>query len=167
MHIALAITLLLICFYQGYIRNAKQFEATLMYVIICDLLYSVLCHKKILWEFKPDFLTQYLIITNLIHTFIILPCITIIYLSRFPYHEGAAKKTIYLIKWVIGSLLIESLFIFTDRIFFNNGYEVWMEAPFYLMMYIMLYIHYTKRVLNYTLSLIIIVILMLVFQVPL
>ena len=166
MHVSLAVLLLLVCYLSGYWKNIRTYGLTIMYVIICDLLYNVLCQHKLLWVYKPDFLPNYHVFADLTHSFLNLPLLTLIYLSRYPYGSAISRQAFYIGKWVIGSFLVELIFLHFNRIELQYEYKTWMEIPFYTTMYTMLRLHHTRPALTYIFSVVIIVILMFLFKIP-
>ncbi|WP_142386524.1 CBO0543 family protein [Bacillus sp. Marseille-P3661] len=166
MHISLAVLLSLVSYFLGDWKNIRTYGLTIMYVIICDLLYNFLCQHKLLWVYKPDILPNYHIFVDLTHSFINLPLLTLLYLSRYPYADRISKQSIYIAKWVVGSFLVELIFLHFHRIELQYEYKTWMEIPFYSVMYVMLRLHHTRPALTYLLSIVIIVFLMIMFEIP-
>jgi hypothetical protein len=166
MHISLAFILILVSYRSGYWENIRTYGLTIMYIIICDLLYNFLCQHKLLWVYKPDLLPNYPIFVDLTHSFLNLPLLTLIYLSRYPYESSFSKQSVYISKWVIGSFLVELIFLHFHRIELRYEYKTWMEIPFYTTMYSMLRLHHTRPALTYIFSIVIIVFLMIIFEIP-
>jgi len=167
MHLLLSIILISVCFFKKAWQKIHHYQLTIMYVIICDLLYNLLCRNKLLWKYKPDIFHDYPIIVDLLHSFINLPVITLLYLANYPFKSNFLKQGKYVLQWIICSLVIESLFLYFNRIELINGYKTWMEILFYTVMYLMLRLHHVRPLLSYVLSVIVIIFLLLVFKIPL
>lgn len=167
MHLLLSIILISVCFFQKAWQKIHHYHLTIMYVIICDLLYNLLCRDKFLWKYKPDIFQDYPIVVDLLHSFINLPAITLLYLSNYPINRSFSKQGKYILQWIVGSLLIESLFLCFNRIELINGYKAWMEILFYTVMYLMLRLHHNRPLISYFLSTVVIIFLLLVFKIPL
>ncbi|WP_078549636.1 CBO0543 family protein [Litchfieldia alkalitelluris] len=165
MHIIVTVIFLCFLFIKGTYRNLNKYGLTVYYVITCNLLYNILCHDHLLWEYKPGVLTTHVLV-DLLYTFIILPSVTLLYLSNYPFLQKWLKQARYIMYWVAGSLVISLYFYKTGRLEFNHGYKLWMDALFYPVMYIMLRLHHTRHLLTYILSIIVIVFMMLYFNVP-
>lgn len=136
----------------------------MLYVSFLVLLYNMLCHDKYLWVHTGSLFTNNLAI-NLIHSILILPMVVLIYLVNFPA-KYAAKK-MYILKWMVGSLIVEYVMVRLDLINFYNGYKFWMEVPFYLLMYAIIRLHHTRPLMSYIISTMIIIFLVYIFNIPL
>ncbi|MBD8070618.1 CBO0543 family protein [Bacillus sp. PS06] len=166
MHIFIALVVLILGYFKGDWRNLHKYGLTIFYIITCNLLYNLLCYDYLLWEYRPDLLKESHILVDLIYTFIILPAITLLYLGNYPFTLSLGRKLKYIIVWVIGSFLVTYFIYRTDRLEFHHGYKVWMDLLFYPVMYGMLRLHYTRPILTYGLSVIIILFLLKYFNVP-
>lgn len=167
MHLLLVGFIGIISFYKGNWKEWRKYALTILYVINLNLLYELLCKEKILWVYNPDFFPKSHVSTSLLYNFIILPGVTLIFLSNFPYNELIRKQIIYTIKWIIVSIIFEGLYLYFGRIELHNGYKFWMEPLFYVMMYTMIRLHHTRPLLTYVISVIIIVVLLNLFNIPL
>ncbi|KAA0546859.1 hypothetical protein FZW96_12745 [Bacillus sp. BGMRC 2118] len=166
MHIILSVLLLFWAYFKGNWREWRKYSTTIMYVIICNLLYNVICHDHYLWKYEPDILPQSHILTDLLYTFICLPAITLVYLTHYPFNTSFSKQLRYIMLWVIGSMIVEYPVYKFDRLILLNGYEYWMEVFFYSVMYSMIRLHHSRPLLTYGLSILISVLLVIYFNVP-
>ncbi|MFZ3589619.1 CBO0543 family protein [Bacillus sp. DJP31] len=166
MHLLLALSLIVIIWVTKAYKDIGKYSLTIYYVITSNLLYNVLCKDYLLWEYKPDFLPKSHVFAELLHTFITLPAITLLFLTSYPYGLRKLVQAGYITKWVGKSLLVEALFLLADRLILHNGYQTWMEIPFYLNMYGMLRLHQSKPILTYILSIGLIAFLLWYFKVP-
>lgn len=166
MHILIASILGVTAYFKGNWKEWSKYIHTIFYVVNLNLLYEVLCRDKLLWIYTPSFFPKSQIITTLIYSFIVLPCITLIFLSNYPFEEKTKNQTLYILKWILGSFIIESIFIYFDNIDLKNGYKSWMEPLFYLAMYSMIRLHFSRPFLTYSLSFVIIIFLLNVFHIP-
>ncbi|QOR67696.1 hypothetical protein IM538_06060 [Cytobacillus suaedae] len=165
MHVGITIAVLLVVYWKADWRNWKHYHPTLLYVVICNLLYNFLCAEYLLWKYNPDFFFNHNSV-EIAYSFIVLPGVALLVLSGYPYETNFKKQTIYIVKWVVLSLLVESIVVATGFLEFNRGWKYWMEIPFYLVMYSLIRLHHTKPLLTYLFSIIIIVFLMNAFDVP-
>ena len=99
------------------------------------------------------------------YTFITLPAITLLFLSHYPFSNQKGKQVRYILKWVVGSLIVEFPFYKMKLLILNNGYAYWMEPIFYLIMYGMIRLHYSRPLLTYGLSFFVIVFLLRYFHI--
>ncbi|MFD2443027.1 CBO0543 family protein [Bacillus sp. CGMCC 1.16607] len=167
MHLFLTGLIGILSFYKGNWREWPKYAITIFYVIILNLLYEVLCAEKLLWQYIPSGFPKSHVLTALLYTFIILPGITLMFLSNFPFQQARTKQFFYIFKWIIVSTIIEYIYIYFKKIELNNGYTYWMEPLFYVVMYTMIRLHYTRPFLSYFLSIIIIITLLQIFDIPL
>ncbi|WP_246943000.1 CBO0543 family protein [Bacillus pinisoli] len=165
MHLLLTIVMISIAIKYGDRKNLRNYGFTVYYVIICNLLYNILCKDHLLWSYKPDVFLQTRMNVELLYTFVILPGITFVFLSNFPFSTGKVKPILYIIKWVVVSLIIEYVYIKTDRLLLQNGYKYWMEFFFYPVMYGMIYLHHRRPLLSYIFSICIISFLLWYFNI--
>jgi hypothetical protein len=166
MHILLALMVFILSLKWGDLKNIGKYGFTIYYVIICNLLYYVICDDHLLWKYRPDLFMGNHLMVDLIYTFLILPGATFLFLSNFPNQHKMNKPILYILKWVIVMLSIELLFLITGRLILQNGYEYWMEFIFYPVMFGMIYLHHKKPLLSYVFSVSIICFMVWVFNVP-
>jgi hypothetical protein len=167
MHLVAAMCLLGFAIWQGDWRHWQKYALTIAYVIICNFLYNLLCQDYLLWEHKPDFLPDKHYLVELLYLFIILPALTLVYLTHYPFTKKKSKQIRYIVIWVIGSVIVEYPFVHFERLLLKHGYEFWMEFIFYPVMYIMIRLHFTRPLLTYLLSTICIIFMVWYFKVPL
>lgn len=167
MHLVLTIILFSFAYLKGNWRNLQLYGLTIAYVIICNLLYNVLCNDYLLWQHKADFLPKKHFIVDLFYTFINLPAVTLLYLTHYPFSKKITKQVRYIAFWVIGSMLVEYPFIKFERLLLKHGYEYWMDILFYFGMYSLIRLHFSRPLLTYGISVFCIVFMLWYFQVPL
>jgi len=146
-------------------KNWKKYHATLLYIGFLNLTYNFLAANYDLWRYEPDLYSTHSI-TEILNSVIALPAIAFIFLSNYPAQESKRHITTYYIKWIVGSLIIESIYIYFDKITFHNGYKFWMEPFFYILMYVFIRLHFMRPLLTYFLSAIVIILFIVVFNVP-
>jgi hypothetical protein len=165
-HFFLTIGLLVAAIWKGDWRNWRKYSLTIAYVTISNLLYNLICYDYHLWEYKADFLPKKHLIIDLFYTFINLPAVTLIFLTHYPLKTRALKQLTYISYWVIGSLIIEFPFLKWERLVLKNGYEYWMDIFFYILMYGLIRLHFTRPFLTYGFSVIYIIFMIWFFDVP-
>lgn len=167
MHLFIAGMIGITSIYKGNWKEWTKYTLTIFYVIILNLLYEILCRDKLLWEYVPGIFPKSQTVTTLLYSFIVLPGITLIFLTNYPFNETIKKQIVYISKWIIVSLITESILIYFNKLDLNNGYYFWMEPFFYVVMYSMIRLHFTRPILTYGLSFIIIILLLNIFDIPL
>jgi hypothetical protein len=166
MHLILAGIVGLATYYKGNWREWSKYALTIFYVIILNLLYEVICMDKRLWVYTPDFFPKSQILTTLLYSFVILPGITLMFLSNYPHTDEVKKQIFYIVKWIFCSFAIESIYLYFDKIILINGYKHWMEPLFYIAMYSIIRLHHTRPLFSYVVSIVIIISLLTIFKIP-
>ena len=167
MHLLLTIVLLCFAFWKGNWRDWKKYIHTIFYVIICNLLYNLLCHDYMLWQYKADFLPDSHLVVELFYSFINLPAVTLLFLTFYPFYGPILKQIAFLAVWVISSFAVEYPFYKFERLLLRNGYQLWMDLLFYIAMYSLIRLHFTRPLLTYGVSAVIISFMLWYFKVPL
>jgi len=164
LRVALCLTLLFCCWRFGDIKNWKKYYPTILYLIINNLLYSFFVGKNhILWKLEPDFLLN-TTFSVLVQTFIVFPCIVILFLTYLPRHRSTV---IYLI--ASGSILIgiETIMYIAEKITYHNGWNYWWSVAFNFLWVFMLRFHYIKPISAWVVSFLITAFFITYFHVPL
>ncbi|RIW27645.1 hypothetical protein D3H55_22645 [Bacillus salacetis] len=167
MHIILTSLLLLFAAIKGNWREWSKYHLTIFYVIISNLLYNHLAHDKLLWEYYPDFLPKSHAIVEILYTFINLPAVTLLFLTFYPFSSSNTKKGRYILFWSFASFAIEYPFYLFGRLLLQHGYEYWMDLFFYIVMYSMIRLHFSRPYVTYILSAIITAGMVWLFEIPL
>lgn len=164
-HTLTQLTFLFLAYKFGNIKEWKKYHPTLLYICSLNLLYNFLAANYDLWKYQPDLYSNHSL-TEVGNSIILLPAIAFIFLSNYPEQESLKKKIFYYGKWIVGSFLIELIFVYFDKITFHHGYKYWMEPFFYLMMYTFIRLHMKRPILTYFLSILIILWFIWYFSIP-
>ncbi|WP_374978326.1 CBO0543 family protein [Neobacillus driksii] len=165
LRILLCLTVILCCWKFGDIKNWKKYYPTMLYLVINNLLYCFFVGKKhFLWRLEPDILLNFTF-SILVQTFIILPCIAILFLSYLP--KTQKKVILYLI--ITGSILagIETIMFIAEKITYHNGWNYWWSVAFNFLWVIMLRFHYLKPISAWIVSFLFTAFFIIYFHVPL
>lgn len=166
MHLFLSIILLGFAYWIGDLKNWRKYLSSIQYVIICNLLYNYFCHDYLLWEYKGDILPKKHYIVDLVYTFVTLPCLTLLFLTHYPYLKAKIKQGKYILYWIVGSMMIEMPLIYYQRLLLKNGYEYWMDFLFYFVMFVFIRLHFTHPIRSYLFSIVVILFMLWYFHVP-
>lgn len=162
MHIITTLILILVVWKWGDWKNINNYLPTMWYVGSMNLLYHLISDGFWLWKYQSSWLSTKEI--AIIHTFIVLPSITFLYISHLP--NQLKHKLFYAFSWIIGSFLW-SIFVWGfARLSFHNGYKIWMDLPFYVLMFGFITLHLKRPFITYFLSIIVITNFILIFKVP-
>lgn len=165
MRVILCLVLLLSCLKFGDIKNWKRFYPTILYLIVNNLLYIFFVKEKYsLWKLQPDFLLNHTF-SVLVQTFIIFPCIVILFLSYLP--ESRKKQIIYLLISVVILVGIETIMYVTGKITYHNGWNYWWSVAFNFLWVIMMRYHYFKPISAWVVSFMFTAFFIIYFNVPL
>jgi hypothetical protein len=149
-------------YFFGDWKAWKSYHTTILYVAVMNLTYEFLAYNHPLWQYRPGIIPNHTF-TTLLTIFVVLPVITLIYLSHYP--ENLKWKVLYVTCWVIGSTLIE--YSLTNRlIVYDNGWGIEWSFLLYCLMYLMLRLHHKKPVAAYFLSFIFIIFFLYYFKIP-
>ncbi len=165
LRVLLCLILVLCCWKFGNVKNWIKYYPTILYLVVNNLLYSFLVgEKNFLWRLEPDFLLN-TTFSFLVQTFIIFPCIVILFLTYLP--KPPQKVIIYLI--ISGSILvgIETIMYITGKITYHNGWNYWWSVAFNFLWVIMLRFHYLKPIPAWVVSFLFTALFIIYFQVPL
>lgn len=156
------IALLLVAVISGSMKFWEKYYHTLVYVSLCNLLYNFLCQDYLIWSFHPDILLNHKT-TDLLNTFVLLPCTTLLYLHFFSYTH---KKLFYYLLWVIGYTALEYAWYLKGNISYDHGWNIWWSSGFYCAMFFAIWLHHNNVKKALLFSLAVIVLLVSVFHVP-
>jgi len=145
-------------------RGFSVFHTTVLYMMVCNLLYWFLTDDYLLWAFVPDLIPNG-VITELIYMLIVFPCTVVLFLSSFPNQKKGRWKHYAL--WVAIYGVSEFVYSVTGRIMYDHGWSCWVSLAFDCLMFPMLRLHSTRPGIAYIVSVFCAVGLMLLFRVPL
>ncbi|MBM7656356.1 CBO0543 family protein [Neobacillus cucumis] len=147
-------------------NNWEKYYPTVLYMIVNQFLYRFFIDgKHFLWKLEQDdiFLNQPFSV--ILVSFIIFPCIVILFLSHLP--AIWKKEIIYLILW--GAILcgIEGIMYLAGRISYHNGWNFCWSVAFNFSMVIMLRFHYRNPFKAWFVSFLFTAFFLIYFHVPL
>ena len=165
LRVVLLLTVVLCCWKFGDIKHWRKYYPTILYLIINNLLYCFFVNGKYpLWRLEPDFLLNQTF-SVLIQTFVIFPCIVILFLSYLP--KNRKNQIMYLI--ISGSVLvgIEAIMYIAGKITYHNGWNFGWSIVFNFIWVIMLRFHYFKPIPAWLVSFLWTAFFVIYFHVPL
>lgn len=162
MHLISSLIWIFISWKWGDKKNIGSYLATMWYVGSMNLLYHLITDEYWVWKYHSSMLSTKEI--AIIHSFIVLPAVTFLYLSHLP--KKLKSGLYYTLAWIAGSFFW-SVFVWQiGNLSFHRGYKVWMDIPFYILMYGCIALHQRRPFLTYFISIIIIAFYVLIFNVP-
>ncbi|WP_047982321.1 CBO0543 family protein [Ornithinibacillus contaminans] len=150
-------------------KNWKQYYATILFFISCDLFHNLLTHDYPLWNYQETIFWEELLynhtIISLLIMFIVYPITILIYLGKFP------KKLWMKISWIALWVFLYGVFEFINLHYFSlithqNGWTMPWSIAFDVVMFSTLRIHYIKPLLAWVISAACTITLILLFEIP-
>jgi len=160
----LSISLCIVAILTKSWRSFYKYHSTILYVALMNLLYNFICVNYYLWEWQSDIFTNHQTVGFFL-TFLFLPSIVILFLHFYPFNHKAPY--IYIFLWALGLWIWEVSFVHVfHKLSYGHGWSIWWSALFYLIMLPMIVLHSKRPIVAYGLSIIIIIILINIFNVP-
>ncbi|MCF8568291.1 hypothetical protein LLE49_26570 [Alicyclobacillus tolerans] len=146
-------------------RNWKKYQSTILYFMMCDLLYNFLTYNHPLWYYTTMPVISH-VGANLLVMFITYPSALLLYLYHFPNASRFKNKVMYLTAWGLGLSLIEKAYKLAGILNYRNGWNTWWSVGFTFVALILLKMHQTHPLLVYLLSVGSAVVLLMMFHIP-
>ena len=148
-------------------KNFNKYYPTILYFIICSLLYSILFEHHPLWRFDPVPPLNNILFNNkiiaLVNTFFIFSATGLIYLSNYP---NGNKQYLYIVLWVVIYAAIELIAKYENGISYYNGWNLGWSIFFNFLIFSFLRLHYLRPMLTWILSPLVIIFIFVVFRIP-
>lgn len=161
MHVLLAVFVIWSVWKWADVRRWKEYHNSMLFIAVINLSYLFLCDDYYVWSFESDALSNDLL-TNIIHTFVILPATAFLFLSCYPDNTNP----FYYIKWISLYMILEAILTFMGYLSYDHGWNLWWSLLFYIMMFPILRLHFKKPINAYVVSIVVIMILLWIFKVP-
>lgn len=154
----------------GDLKYWKKYYPTILFFALWDLVYLYLLSDLYpMWKFSPQGLDANVGLTSAhISLSIILikyPATAIIYLYNFP-NKKKLRQLLYVISWVLIYTLNEFIDFKLNLINYYNGWNLYWSTLFNFVMFLILKTHYTRPLLAWVFSLLFVIFLWNVFDVP-
>jgi hypothetical protein len=166
MHLAVALWAVLAALRWGNWKHFDKYHKTLLFIVLGGLLYEFFEHDYILWQFKPDLLTNTTII-DLVYNFITMPFSVLVYLSTYPEGKRLIRQVWHIVKWILIYSIVEFVGWHMGRVYYEHGWNMWWSFAFDCQMFPMLRLHFKKPILAYIISVPLVAFLVWWFHVPL
>jgi len=151
-------------------RNWQKYYPTILFFILGDFIYQYFLYDYYpMWKYTPQGVDKG---AGLTHTHIFLtimiikyPATALIFLPKFPRTQ-LLKQVLFIVVWVFIYAINEFFDILNHLIKYENGWNYWWSVLFNTVMFILLWVHYRKPLLAWVFSILFIVILWQIFNVP-
>ncbi|WP_376767909.1 CBO0543 family protein [Neobacillus endophyticus] len=163
-NIAVTLTNIYVAWRWGDWRNWRIYHTTILYMIVCDLLYNFLTYNHSLWTYTHTTFQPNHTLINVFVMFIAYPCMVLIYLGRFP--KTFIRGILWVLLWVVLWSLFEWISLKLGQFSYQNGWTLGWSIIFNIAIFLMVRLHYSKPLLAYGLSIIATIFMLYIFKVP-
>lgn len=158
-------------FLWGDLRNFKKYYPTFLFFLLGDFLYLYFLSDHFpMWTYVPQGLDKEIGLTgtniSLSVMFIKYPVTILIFLGRYPEKQTRVKQLIYLLIWSVIYTINEVLDKSFGLMKYDNGWNIWWSALFDFVMFSILRLHHVRSFHAWVASLIFVLFLWYVFDVP-
>lgn len=143
-------------------KNWRKYYPTVLFMGMGNLIYLMAFKNKVLWAFNPGGITP--IISELFVILTIFFCTVLIFLTHFP--NTLFKQLQYIILWDAIYIIIEVLMLNIGMQVNSNGWSIWWSIFHNFYMFPLLAIHHKSPLLAWPFSIIALLIMMRVFEMP-
>ncbi|WP_108670507.1 CBO0543 family protein [Peribacillus acanthi] len=164
--VAYSILWLLAVWKWGDLENWKEYYPTMLFAIVGNLLYEVICFNYPMWAMEPNGLPNQTI-PILLLSLVGMPLSVFVFLSHYPDTHTKLRQALYILLFVCIFVVLEHVSVLLGSITYHNGWSLVWSAWFNVVMFTIIRIHYKKPVLALLLSTIFIGFLSVIFDVSL
>lgn len=169
MHIVFNLLYLIVAWRWGDWRNWEKYYPTILFLILCDLLHNFLAFNHTLWMYHET-LVPYLLpnhtTISLCYMLVMYPATILVYLKYFFKTNQWSKRIFHYVLWVTIYVVAEYTNLTVGLFSHHNGWKMGYSILFIMMMFILFPIHYKKPLLAWGISLLIILLVILNFDLP-
>ncbi|MGF7035053.1 hypothetical protein J2T17_006045 [Paenibacillus mucilaginosus] len=145
-------------------RRWERYQPTVLYMILCSMLYYFLVGGQLLWEYTPVFWVTHWG-AELLLSFVVFPCTVLLFLDRLP-HGGKLRLARHLLYWALVYMLAEQAAVQLHFIRYHRGWSFAWSVFFVCTMFPVLYLHHRRPLAAYAVSVCLIVFYMVWFRIP-
>lgn len=154
-------------FISGKWKNFSEYYPTILYFIICSLIYDILFRNYPLWRFEllpplHNILSSHSLI-SLAVTFTAFPATALMYLGYYPKNS---RGFLYILLWAFIYIIIEVIGCSQNAITYHNGWNLGWSFLFNILAFSLLRVHYKKPLLAWAVSPVFIILISVLFRLP-
>lgn len=124
-------------------KNWHKYYATILFVMVVNLSAGYISYHHPLWIYNDDAIFTTEMSIEYLNTYLALPAVTLVYLSKFPL-TGIASKCAYMLMWVIVFSTIEYIDTRIAGLSYSNGWEFKYSIVFDCFMFLIIRTHYIR-----------------------
>ncbi|MDQ0253035.1 hypothetical protein J2S74_000407 [Evansella vedderi] len=140
--------------------KVRKHWRVMVYVSLVNTIYYVLCHRKLVWDFRDDYFSVKFI--RLINVIFIAPLIILLFLSRMP----SKHQFNYIVRWATGSSIVEWVALKLKMLTYRYGWNLFWTWVLYIKMYLYSFLYSRKPSLVWILTVTSIYMFGTVFKIP-
>ena len=149
---------------SGVYRHWRTYHATILYMVLCNLLYYFLVKDRLLWKYSSDYAFDHSA-SELLITFIVFPCTVMLFLHKMAMTDGV-RRIAHFAKWIVIYLSAEWLGSLLGVIEYHDGWGFLWSTFFVATMFPMLLLHHYRPLIAYGVSVVIIAFYLLTLHIP-
>lgn len=121
-------------------RSWQKYYPTMLYFIVGEFLYDILCYNYRLWSFESPLLKQ--TFSSILIALVFYPATILVYLPHMP--TEIKKQIPYILMWVGIFTTIERVSYLLGFFAYQHGWNIWLSVLFNCVMFPLLWLHYKK-----------------------
>lgn len=134
-------------------KNWAKYYPTILFVMVVNLAASFLTYHHILWNYNPDSIVKSQTLIEMVNSFFMLPATTFIYLSTMSAFPTKLCKLACMSFWIVLYACLEFIDHFIiGGISYKNGWSWPASAIFDIAMFSIIWLHYLRPLVAWTLS---------------
>lgn len=145
-------------------RQWEKYYPTMLFSAIGNFLYELLCYEYPMWNMEPNGLPAAMI-PILLLTLVGMPVSTWIFLSNYPAGGRLYHKAGYIALFTTIFIAMELFAVTYGSITYHNDWNIMWSLIFLIAMFPIIRLHFTHPLIAWGVSLILIYLLMLIFDV--
>ncbi len=165
MHLLTTIGFSIAFFIFDGLKRAKQYHATMLYIVVSNLFYHVLCTDYMMWHYEINN-KEFEFIIEMIYGFTVLPITAFLFLEYAPHPSQQSEFILHFFKWESIYFIMEWLMYQFGAIRYENNWNILWSGLFLMFMFPCIYLHHKKPTIAYIISVGFILFLIYIFNVP-
>jgi hypothetical protein len=153
----------IVCWRLGDWKDWKRFYPTILYAYMGNLVYDVLCYRRLLWAFG-GVIRDYPVL-DLAVMVLLYPAAVMLFLSHYP--GPRFRQFLYMLMWTGIFAAVELAAYFTGGFAYYNGWTFWHSVVFNLIMFPLIRLHFRRPLLVWPISAALALLVVWWFRVPL
>jgi hypothetical protein len=150
-------------------KRWREYYSTILFIICVDLFKNFILYNYWMWTYQEVFFGENILrnhtFINLLIMVIAYPSTILIFLGRYP--QGRWKQFFWISLWIFIYWIVEYINLkYLDLINHHNGWNMWWSLLFLMVMFPMLRIHYKNPLVAWGLSVVFILFLWNIFDIP-